>query len=100
MLNKNFKVFEINEDVSVSDLQLKEFVGNYKIDEYVETIEYVNGILIEFEDGDRLRGCRLIPIGKDHFYDTCYMEKMMFIRNERNEIIAFEWESGDKAIKL
>ena len=100
MLGKKYKIVQINEDKMINTDNLSEYEGNFKIEEDIETIEKVNDVLIEYENGDKWRGCRLIPIGKDTFYDTCYMEKLTFTRNENGHIIGFEWEGGDKTIRI
>ena len=74
---------------------------DYKIEDDVITIEKINDILIEYENGDKWRGCRLIPIGQDTFFDTCYLEKLTFKRDkETNVSTGFVWESGDRTIRI
>jgi len=101
MLGRPYKTLEINEDSSITTEELIEYEGDFKIGDDIETIERVNNVLIEYENGDKWRGCRLIPIGKDIFFDTCYLEKLTFTRNlESGVITGFIWESGDKTIRV
>ncbi len=101
MLDKEYKIIDIKEDLFIMPEELAQYEGHYKIEDDIETIEMVNNVLIEYENGDKWRGCRLIPLGQDNFYDTCYLEKLTFTREkESGKIIGFEWESGDKAIRI
>ncbi len=97
ILERKYKKYQINEIKTKDSKYLEEYEGNFKIGKDIETIEKANDVLIEYENGDRMRGCRLIPIEKDTFFDTCYMEKLTFLRDEKGKVKSFKWESGDKA---
>ncbi len=96
--DKEYKIVEIEEDITIKIDNLSEYEGDYKIGNDIETIELVNNVLIEYENGYKWQGYRIIPLGKDKFYDTFYMEKLTFTRDEKGVVNGFEWESGDKTI--
>ena len=91
----NIKAIKIDTEMMRNDYE-----GQYTIGNDIETIEVVNGVLIEYENGDKYRGCRLIPIGTDSFFDTCYMEKLIFQRGGNHKVTSFTWESGDIATRI
>ncbi len=101
MLRKEYKIVDIDENKLITPEELFEYEGDFKIEDDIETIKKVNNVLIEYENGDKWRGYRLIPLEKDTFFDTCYLEKLTFIRDdETGNIIGFFWEGGDNAIRI
>ncbi|MBK7869302.1 MAG: beta-lactamase family protein [Saprospiraceae bacterium] len=98
VLGINYNALEKPKLFSLNKASLNDYIGDYKMENEIISIRKNGEALIKYENGDKWGACRLIPTSKDEFFDTSYLEKLIFIRNSSGNITQLIWQDGDEEI--